>query len=377
MEPFKNAYSPQLVSCIADHLHRHIAAFDSDAFSGPILEQLEQLELKERAQLIADTIHAALPDDHQQRSDIVLATLHPDEVDHANGTSDADGICGWGSMPLTMMVGQRWVDDFDRAMAVQKELTKRGSSEFGVRYFLLADQQRALQIMRGWINDPNRHVRRLISEGSRPRLPWTMQLPQLIEDPSPMIPILTALRDDEEEYVRRSVANHLNDIAKDHPDMIADLAVDWMRGADKHRQKLVRHACRTLIKQGHPRAMEAIGVSAPSIDVEALTVATATVVYGNSLDFSATLKSTSAADQSLIIDYLIHFRKANGQLAAKVFKGSKMTLPAGKTHIFKKSHPIRPITTRRYYGGQQGLSLRINGNDFGNARFDLVMPENA
>ena len=375
MEPFKNAYSPQLVACIADHMEKQVSSFDREAFCRPILAELEKLELKERAQLIADRIHEALPDDPASRSKALLAMLHPDEFDHANGSSDSDGICGWGSMPLTMMVGQRWVADFDRAMAVQKELTKRGSSEFGVRYFLLADQERALEIMRDWIDDPNRHVRRLISEGTRPRLPWAMQLPRLIEDPSPMIPILTALRDDQEEYVRRSVANHLNDIAKDHPDRVAEIAVDWMKGADKHRQKLVRHACRTLIKQGHPRAMEAIGVSSPSVELQSLKVETGSVVYGNSLDFTATLKSESAADQSLIIDYLIHFRKANGQLAAKVFKGSRMTLPAGKTHVFSKSHPIRPITTRRYYGGRQELSLRINGRDYGSAEFDLIMPE--
>lgn len=376
MEPFKNAYSPQLVACFADHLEKHAPHFDRDSFCRPILAELERLELKERAQLIADGLHHALPKDAAKRAEVVLAMLHPDEFDHANGSSDADGICGWGSMPLTMMVGQRWVEDFDRAMAVQKELTKRGSSEFGVRYFLLSDQERALDIMRGWIDDPNRHVRRLISEGTRPRLPWAMQLPRLIEDPSPMIPILTALRDDEEEYVRRSVANHLNDIAKDHPDLIADIALDWVKGAGKHRQKLVRHACRTLIKQGHSGALEAIGVSAPEIDLHALTVDTESVAYGKSLDFTATLKSNSASDQSLVIDYLIHFRKANGQLAAKVFKGSRITLPAGRTHVFRKSHPIRPITTRRYYAGRQGLSLRINGKDYGSAQFDLIMPEN-
>lgn len=377
MEPFKNAYSPQLVACIADHLEKHAPHFDRDSFCRPIVTELERLELKERAQLIADGVHHALPKGAAKRAEVVLAMLHPDEFDHANGNSDAAGICGWGSMPLTMMVGQRWIEDFDRAMAVQKELTKRGSSEFGVRYFLLSDQERALDIMRGWIGDPNRHVRRLISEGTRPRLPWAMQLPRLIEDPSPMIPILTALRDDEEEYVRRSVANHLNDIAKDHPDLVADIALDWMKDAGKHRQKLVRHACRTLIKQGHSGALEAIGVSAPEIDLQALTVDTDSVAYGKSLDFTATLKSKSTTDQSLVIDYLIHFRKANGQLAAKVFKGSRITLPAGRTHVFRKSHPIRPITTRRYYAGRQGLSLRINGKDYGSTQFDLIMPENS
>ncbi len=351
--------------------------FDRVGFEKPILENLHSLELKARIQLIADQLHRALPNDEKVRADVLNAILHPDELDHANQPSDEHGICGWGIQPLVTVVGQHGINDFERSMDLLKQMTKRATSEFGIRYFLLADQTRALKIMQDWIDDPNRHVRRLVSEGTRPRLPWAMQLPQLMADPSPMLPYLAALRDDDEEYVRRSVANHLNDIAKDHPDMVADLANDWMKDAGKNREKLVRHACRSLIKQGHSRALEAFGIGPPVIELTQLVVATLQVQFGDKLEFSATLKSIGNKPQRLVIDYLVHFKKANGKRAAKVFKWSKLTLGPGEIRSITRAHPIRPITTRRYYAGLQGLSLRINGEDIGEAEFELIMPGDA
>ena len=372
MEPFKNNFSLQLVACIAGHLQKHVASFDRDTFEAPIRRDLEKLELKERSQLIADHVHLALPIDHQERSRILLAMLHPDDENHANQQSDEQGICGWGTSPLTTVVGQHGLDDFEGSLRLLKEMTKRFSSEFDIRYFLLADQERALNIIFSWLDDPNTHVRRLASEGTRPRLPWGMQLPQLKVNPRPALPILEALRDDKEEYVRRSVANHLNDIAKDHPDLVANMAVDWMQGANNERVKLVRHACRTLIKQGHTIALKAVGVRVPDIEFHGLSVESSTVEFGNALIFSVELRSTSDGPQSLLIDYVVHFRKANGRLTDKVFKWKQVTLHSGEFLAAKRSHAIRPITTRRYYNGQHALSLRINGQDFGFTEFDLV-----
>ncbi len=375
MEPFKNWFSPQLVKCISGHLKKHVSGFDQAGFEDGILAKLEQLELKQRSQLIADYVHLSLPDNPDDRFRILSAILHPDEFDHANQPSDEQGICGWGVMPLAEVVGQHGIDDFDSSMELLRQMTKRSSSEFAIRYFLLADQARAIKIIGSWVNDPNRHVRRLISEGTRPRLPWAMQLPQLIKDPAPTLPLLKALRDDQEEYVTRSVANHLNDIAKDHPDKVADLAVKWMTGADKRREKLVRHACRTLIKQGHKTALKAIGISPPQLEMTSLCIKTPVVCFGNALEFSAQVRSTSKKPQALVIDYLVHFRKNNGTLVGKVFKWTKLVLEPGETRLLHKKHPVRPITTRRYYEGQQGLSLRINGEDFGSETFELQMPD--
>ncbi len=374
MEPFKNFFSPELVTCLSGHLESRVSSFDRRAFEAAILAELGNLELKERAQLIADHVHLALPRDYAERARILAGMLHPDDEGQADQPSDGEGICGWGVMPLTMVVGQHGVDDFDRSMSLLREMTKRSSSEFGVRYFLLADQDRALKIMGGWITDANRHVRRLVSEGSRPRLPWAMQLPRLMDDPTPTLPILRALRDDREEYVRRSVANHLNDIAKDHPDLIGRLAGAWMRGADRKREKLIRHACRTLIKQGHADALAAFGLGPPDLVLEALVIETPRVTYGDALRFSASLRSSAKETQDLVVDYVVHFQKANGQLAGKVFKWTKVKLAPGEVRGLQRAHPIRPITTRRYYAGQQVLSLRINGRDFGEGQFRLTIP---
>ncbi|MBL4616397.1 MAG: hypothetical protein JKY46_01760 [Robiginitomaculum sp.] len=371
MEPFKNSFSPALVSCLADHLHLQVSGFDRAEFEAPILANLQELELKQRAQLIADQVHLHLPEQPAERARILLAILHPDELDHANQPSDEHGVCGWAIFALQMVVGQHGLGDFDRSMEVLRQMSKRFSSEFGIRYFLLADQVRALAIMQSWLGDPNRHVRRLVSEGSRPRLPWAMQLAKLVADPEPIMGLLHDLRDDKEEYVRRSVANNLNDIAKDHPDLVGDLAVKWMNNAKPLRQKLVRHACRTLIKQGHVTALEAFGIFAPNIELLNFKIDTKIINLGEKMQFDVELLSNSTVTQDLIIDYILHFKKANGKLAPKVFKWSKFTLAGGQGRKLSKAHPIRKITTRKYYGGVQGLSLRINGQDFGYQEFEL------
>ena len=178
MEPFKNVFSPALVGTIADQLQRRVPTFERRIFETPILAKLADLELKDRAQLIADHIHQALPVDNEQRADILLGMLHADENFRNTEQSGKDGICGWGIQPLVTVVGQHGLDDFDRSLYLLKEMTKRFTSEFGIRYFLLADQDRSLAILTDWVDDKNHHVRRLVSEGTRPRLPWAVQLPK-------------------------------------------------------------------------------------------------------------------------------------------------------------------------------------------------------
>lgn len=370
MEPFKNEFSQSLVRTIGYHLQKYIADFDRSGFEREILKTLNDLELKQRMQLIADQLHLVLPSDNEQRASILLAILHPD-IDAKN--SDEQGICAWGTLPLTLVVGQHGLDDFENSLELLKKMSSYFSSEFAIRYFLLKDQKRALKTIKKWIKEKNHHARRLVSEGTRPRLPWAMQLPSLINDPAPLLPILKSLRDDESEYVRRSVANHLNDIAKDNPDLVGEIANDWMKGANNNRQKLVRHACRSLIKQGHKNTLKAFGIKEPLIKIGNFNIMTPQVLFGENLEFDLEIISTSNKEQQLIIDYLVHFKKANGKLAAKVFKWTKFTLKPNEQKILRKKHPIRSITTRKYYQGKQALSLRINGADFEFEEFNLKM----
>ncbi|MFM2356399.1 MAG: hypothetical protein RLZZ528_2135 [Pseudomonadota bacterium] len=372
MEPFKTFFSPGLVTRIADHLSRHEPDFDGAGFQAEVLAQLDALELKARAQAIADALHARLPGDPADRARVLLAVLHPDRLDHANLPADEQGLCGWAILPLTMVVGQHGIADFDRGMELLREMTMRFSSEFAVRHFLLADQPRALAILSRWTDDPNRHVRRLVSEGTRPRLPWAMQLPGLIADPGPALPLLERLRDDPEDYVRRSVANHLNDIAKDHPGRVTDLLRDWMAGAGPARQALLRHAARTLVKRGDPETLAIFGREPARLRPVRPRLSATSVAVGGLLRVEADLTSTSDAPQALTVDLVVHFRKANGGLSPKVFKGGNLTLAPGKTAVFSRQVSFRPVTTRRLYPGGHAISLRINGADTETAGFTLL-----
>jgi 3-methyladenine DNA glycosylase AlkC len=361
------------VRCIGSHVAQHHSGFDRLGFEADILAELEDLELKQRAGLIARHLDRHLPRDLSSRFAILQAMLHPmTEIAFDRG-SDERGIRGWGMMPLGMVVAASGLDDFDASFALLKEMTKRATAEFDVRPFLAQDQERSLAIMTPWVKDKSVHVRRLVSEGTRPRLPWGMRLQALVADPTPTLPLLEALKDDPEDYVRRSVANHLNDIAKDHPDLVAGIAKSWLKDADKPREKLVRHACRSLIKQGHTATLEAFGLNPPEIRVEGPQILTSDVAYGEAVGFNVELVSTSSHPQDLVLDYLIHFKKANGTLAPKVFKWTKLTLAPGERLTLSRSHAIRPITTRVYYGGTQAVSLRINGQDFGFSEFELVI----
>jgi len=252
-------------------------------------------------------------------------------------------------------------------------MTKRSSSEFGIRFFLLEEPKRTLSTLEKWTRDSNHHVRRLVSEGTRPRLPWAMQLPAFVKDPAPILPLLEMLKDDEEEYVRRSVANNLNDIAKDHPDRVAKIAGQWLAGASKDRKKLVNHACRTLIKKGHQKTLKALGYGPARIELKKLKILTARVAFGDALLFELCLTSTSKKPQPLIIDYAIHHRKANGSTTAKVFKWKKITLESCATLSAKRKHAIKKITTRVYYPGTHKLEIMVNGVSLGTKTFKLVM----
>lgn len=373
-EPFKNLFNPELIIGIGEQVAKAWPHFDSAGFISAASLKLEDLELKQRSAQITDALTTFLPNDYEQSAAILLASLAPaEDCDVVGAIVHDNGLAGWAIMPLTHYVGLHGLKHFDLSMTLLKEMTKRSSSEFDIRYFLLDSPQRTLSVLQEWTQDPNQHVRRLVSEGTRPRLPWAMSLPVFIEDPGPLIPLLDALKDDEEEYVRRSVANNLNDIAKDHPDVVARIAGEWLKGASKDRQRLVRHACRTLIKQGHKATLAALGYNTPAVKLNHLKILTPHVMFGNALFFELSLASTSKSSQPLIIDYAIHHRKANGTTSPKVFKWKTTSLKPLEIHTSERKHSMRKITTRVYYPGTHRLEILINGMSLASRDFCLDM----
>lgn len=364
-EPLKNLLHPALVRAMSEIIAANAPSIDSDRFTALATDGIEALELMERAALIRDALFATLPESFPEAAAILAASLP---------SAGKTGLTGWMLLPVNQFIAARGLEHFDIALDLLKALTPHFTAEFGIRQFIHQDQERALATIARWVGDANDHVRRLASEGTRPRLPWAMRLPQLIKDPSPILPILTALMDDPEDYVRRSVANSLNDIAKDHPDLVAAFIAEHIEGASAERRWLLKHASRTLLKKGHARALANFGFGAAASLECNLLLANPAVLFGEGLDFEIRLRNAGDIAQSLMIDYAIHHVKADGSLSPKVFKWKTVTLEAGEDHIVQRRHAMRPITTRRYYPGEHRIVILVNGTETASGNFVLSMP---
>lgn len=375
-EPFKNLINPALVQRAAGHLARVEPAFDAGRFVRQACAGLEALEMKARAMQIADALEAALPVEFEHAAAAIEAALAPAPDHERLGElvlSDA-GLAGWILWPVGEFVARRGLSHPDRALAALAEITQRFTAEFAIRPFIVAHPALVFETLSRWARHPSAHVRRLASEGSRPRLPWGLQLKALIADPSPTLPLLAALQDDPSEYVRRSVANHLNDIAKDHPALVVDWVERHLPGASAERRALLRHASRTLVKRGDRRMLAAWGLGSSFKGEAQLTVAPRRVRVGERLTLSLALTSHAARAQSLAIDYLVHHVKADGATSAKVFKGWVTTLPARGALQLAKTHSLRPVTTRRYHPGRHVVEVQVNGRIVAADEFMLTVP---
>jgi 3-methyladenine DNA glycosylase AlkC len=269
-------------------------------------------------------------------------------------------------------VARYGLDDFDRSMEALAALTRFGTAEFAIRPFLALDADRALATMAGWTASDDEHVRRLASEGARPRLPWAARVPALKADPTRAAPILEALKADSAIYVRKSVANHLNDIAKDQPDWLLDRLADWPQH-DPHTAWIIRHALRTLIKQGEPRALALIGVGhGAAVTIGKFVVEPAVVRLGERIAISVDIASTAAENQPLVVDYRVHYARGGGKTAAKVFKWKSFDLAAGESAALRISQVIRDFSTRRHHPGRHAVELIVNGETMGASGFELL-----
>ncbi len=374
-QPFKNLLNLPVIEAMASCFHEQYSPFDHAGFAKAAGHNLETLELKQRSDQITEAMFKFLPSDFALTQKIILNSLGPTLGDNiSGGTTDSDGINGWAIIPITHYVGRHGFEHFPEAMQLFKALTQRSTSEFGIRHFILQDAEKTLATLQTWINDDDQHVRRLVSEGIRPRLPWGVSFPDFIQDPSPILPLLEALKDDDEEYVRRSVANNLNDIAKDHPELVADIASQWIQDASPNRLRLIKHGCRTLIKNGHKKTLLALGFKTPKACTATLGVLTPAVSLGEHLSFTLTLATQHKTAQPIILDYIIHHQKKNGTTTAKVFKWKTITLTKEKPMLATKKHAMKPITTRVYYPGTHAIEIMINGVSIARQEFQLLIP---
>lgn len=363
----RDVFNESAVNKLAADLSGAWREFDAKGFRHAINSQLKPLSFSERATLICDTLWEFLPKEYPRALKIILKSLPP-ELENREITS----YDGFIIMPLNDYVAKYGLEHYDLSMQALYEMTKRFTAEGAIRAFILKEPEKTLAILSQWAEDENCHVRRLASEGTRPRLPWTMQLKPFIEDPRPVLALLEKLKTDPELMVRRSVANNLNDIAKDNPDLVVSTLKRWSSIDDEGTQWLIRHAARTLVKQGNQGALSVLGFDADAeISVSKIRLDKSTVKIGEGLTFSFEITSKSKRTQNLVIDYVIHHVKANGKLAPKVFKLSKKRLEAGEVVDIEKRHSFRLINTRKYYSGVHRLEVQVNGKVYTNITFEL------
>jgi 3-methyladenine DNA glycosylase AlkC len=379
MEPFKNLINTGTVQRAGQHLQRVWPAFDRQGFELRAASGLDALEFKARAMQLADALESALPADFADAASVLEASLAPpiplDARGEPAGLSDAQGeqgLSGWVVWSMGDYVARRGMDDVPRALRCLHALTQRFSAEFAIRPFIQRAPDAVLATLAQWVEDPSAHVRRLVSEGSRPRLPWGLRLQALVADPTPTLPLLRALQDDPSAYVRRSVANHLNDIAKDHPELVAGWVREHLRAAGPARTALLRHASRSLIKRGHAPTLSAWGLGQGLLGRVSLSLSATRAAVGDEIALSVSLASSSAQPQDLLVDYVVHHVRANGSTSPKVFKGWKLTLGAREQRALSKRHSLRPVTTRVLHPGKHRIELQVNGQTRAHADFDLV-----
>ncbi len=357
----KNMFNEQSVAALADAIQKEYAAFDREAFLALVFDDMwEARELKARMRHITTVLHDYVPADYRASLEVLRGAL------------PRLGDYGFEKMVFPDYVEVYGLDDWEASIAALEEFTQHVSAEFAVRPFIARNQAITMEEMLAWAQHEHEGVRRLASEGCRPRLPWAMALPALKADPSPILPILEQLRRDESESVRRSVANNLNDISKDNPGVVIAVLRRWQADDTDDVRAITRHALRTLLKQGDADALALMGfASDPAIAVYNVSVEPDAVSMGGDVTFSFDIESLADEPQNLMIDFVVHFMKANGKLSPKVFKLSKKTLQSGQVLHSEKKVSFAPITTRKTYPGEHAIQPKINGRLFERVGFLL------
>ncbi len=359
---FKNLFNQTSVGELADAVLAVYPAFDRATFLARVFDDgWAARELKQRMRHITVVLSDHLPADYRAALDVLRAALP--RLAHQ----------GFEKMVFPDFVEVNGLDDYAASMPALELFTQHMSAEFAIRPFIVRYSARTMTQMLAWAHHPSADVRRLASEGCRPRLPWGMALPALQADPSPILPILEVLKDDPSEMVRRSVANNLNDISKNQPALVIDLLRRWQADGSPEMQALTRHALRTLIKAGNPDALALLGYAhTPAIVISNTMVEPAAIPLGGAVVLTFDVTSTGEAAQELVIDYVVYLVRANGSQTPKVFKLNKRTIQPGETLHIQKKHSFAPVTTRVYYPGTHAIQPQVNGQGGAKVAFEVM-----
>lgn len=357
----KNIYNHNALQALALDIQSVYKEFQANEFLASTIDDTwETLELKERITKISMNLGKYLPGDYKSAIAIIDQVV-------MNYGSWLNGFVAF--LPTFVELYGQDEADWDTSMAALARYTPYASSEFAVRPFIINHEDRMMAQMYTWSKDENELLRRLSSEGCRPQLPWAQALPSFKKDPSPILPILTQLKQDPSETVRKSVANNLNDISKTHPDLVIRLAKDWY-GQHKYTDWIVKHGCRTLLKKGNRDVLAIFGYhDTTSIDVQQFSLNPAKISIGQQITFSFVISAKKATKVRL--EYGIDYVKSNGKRNRKIFKISEIALKENQQKSYEKNHSFADLSTRKHYPGTHSITLIINGAERGSLNFEL------
>ena len=368
-EPLKVFFSPALVLRLAGDIARVHPSFPTRKFVAQACAGLGALELLDRGRHIARALAVHLPPAYPAAIDVLIRSLGPE---HPSEELIGAGMAPFFYLPHTIYVAEYGLDDFDLSMQAQYELTKRFSAEASIRPYLARYPERTFERLQAWARDANPHVRRLVSEGTRLRLPWAPRVSWLDDHPDRIVALLSGLKDDPASLVRRSVANNLNDLAKVHPSLCLRTCEAWLAHASAQRRELVEHALRSAVKRGNPEALRLLGYGhAPLIAVEGVRIAPRRVAIGSRVSIEFALRSRSKAAQDLLVDLAVHFVKANGP-GRKVFKLKRVVLPPRGRMEFATSVSLAVHTTRKPRPGRHAVDVIVNGSSTPIGSFQVI-----
>ena len=349
--PLKEMFNLKFYQQLGGELSKADRHFHADAFVKEVTAGLDERSLIERMRNTSVVLKKHVPADYKKTIELFT------EIIPAYTSS-------FTSLIFPDFVGQYGHTHFDLSMEALKHFTKYGSSEFAVREFLKRDFNKTIKVMNTWAADENHHVRRLASEGSRPRLPWSFHLQEVIKNPEVTRPILEKLKADDELYVKKSVANHLNDFSKHHAAYMLDVINSWDK-TNEHTAWIIKHASRTLIKKGHPSTLSVFNFEKNvKIKVSDFRLNTSTIRLGDTLVFDFTIESQKKTAQKLVIDYAIGYVKKSGEISPKIFKLKETDLQPRQTACITKAQRFIDFSTRKHFAGKHFIELLINGKPY-------------
>lgn len=372
MEPFKNIFNKRSSKVLLTQLQLNSKkSLPLKEMQKEINREIENLEMKDRTKLIARILKEHLNLNYKQTVNLFIKSLADETVE--DGSDQSTGINGFMCWPLLEYIAEYGLEDFESSFKSMYEMTKRFTAEFAIRPFLQLDDKRVFQIIEKWKNDKNHHVRRLCSEGTRPNLPWGLKVPQINKNLKRNIKLLNHLKDDPEEYVRRSVANHLNDISHHDKDLMLKTAKAWnIKNISKERSWVIRHASRTLLKKGHPEALLLHGYDPnPKSKLSLFTIDKKQIKEGESFQLNFSVKNQGKQEENVLIEYVIHYLKKDGTHSKRPFRLRDFKIQAGEKKLINKKIHFKRVTTRKHYPGEHKISIQINGRETDSQTFKL------